>query len=171
MVARAAKQSSSLILILIGLFKLVKALLLIAVGIGSIRFLHKDLGSTVMHWIQVLRVDPDNRFIHGILVRTFRVTPKQLKELSVGTFLYAGIFLTEGMGLLLRKHWAEYFTIISTGLFIPLEIYELARHFTILKLAVTAINVMIVWYLVARVRSRSKRSSGSVDSRRRRSTI
>jgi uncharacterized membrane protein (DUF2068 family) len=171
MVARAAKQSSSLILILIGLFKLVKALLLIAVGIGSIRYLHKDLGSTVMHWIQVLRVDPDNRFIHGILIRIFRVTPKQLKELSVGTFLYAGVFLTEGMGLLLRKHWAEYFTIISTGLFIPLEIYELARHFTILKLAVTAINVLIVWYLVARVRSRSKRSSGSVDSRRRRSTI
>ena len=171
MVARAAKQSSSFILILIGLFKLVKALLLIAVGIGSIKFLHKDLGSTMMHWIQVLRVDPDNRFIHGTLVRIFRVTPKQLKELSVGTFLYAGVFLTEGMGLLLRKHWAEYFTIISTGLFIPLEIYELARHFTILKLAVTAINVLIAWYLVARVRSRSKRSSGSVDSRRRRSTI
>jgi uncharacterized membrane protein (DUF2068 family) len=171
MVARAAKQSSSFILILIGLFKLVKALLLIAVGVGSIKFLHKDLGSTVMHWIQVLRVDPDNRFIHGTLVRIFRVTPKQLKELSVGTFLYAGVFLTEGMGLLLRKHWAEYFTIISTGLFIPLEVYELARHFTITKLAVTAINVLIVWYLVARVRSRSKRSPGSVDSRRRRSTI
>jgi uncharacterized membrane protein (DUF2068 family) len=159
MVARAAKQSSSLILILIGLFKLFKALLLIAVGVGSIRFLHKDLGSTVMHWIQVLRVDPDNRFIHGILVKIFRVTPKQLKELSVGTFLYAGVFLTEGTGLLLRKHWAEYFTIISTGLFIPLEIYELARHFTVLKLAVTVINVLIVWYLVARVRSRGKRFS------------
>jgi uncharacterized membrane protein (DUF2068 family) len=156
MVARAAKQSSSFILILIGLFKLVKALLLIAIGFGSIRFLHKDLGSTVMHWIEVLRVDPDNRFIHGTLVRIFRVTPKQLKELSVGTFLYAGVFLTEGVGLLLRKHWAEYFTIISTGLFIPLEIYELARHFTILKLAVTTVNVLIVWYLVARVRSRSK---------------
>jgi len=159
MVARAAKQSSSFILILIGLFKLVKALLLIAVGIGSIKFLHKDLGSTVMHWIQVLRVDPDNRFIHGTLVRIFRVTPKQLKELSVGTFLYAGVFLTEGMGLLLRKHWAEYFTIISTGLFIPLEIYELARHFTIPKLVVTIVNVLIVWYLVARVRSRSRRFS------------
>jgi uncharacterized membrane protein (DUF2068 family) len=159
MVARAAKQSSSFILILIGLFKLVKALLLIAIGFGSIRFLHKDLGSTVMHWIEVLRVDPDNRFIHGTLVRIFRVTPKQLKELSVGTFLYAGVFLTEGVGLLLRKHWAEYFTIISTGLFIPLEIYELARHFTVTKLVVTAINVLIVWYLVARVRSRSKRFS------------
>ncbi len=53
----------------------------------------------------------------------------------MGTFLYAGLFLIEGTGLLLRKHWAEYFTIITTGLFIPLEVYELARHFTVVKLA------------------------------------
>jgi uncharacterized membrane protein (DUF2068 family) len=137
---------------------LFKAFLLIAAGIGALKFLHKDLSSTVTHWAQVLRVDTDNRYIHGILVRIFRVTPKQLKELSVGTFVYAGLFLTEGMGLLLRKHWAEYFTIITTGVFIPLEIYELARHFTVVKLVVTVVNVLIVWYLVARVRSRSKRS-------------
>jgi len=154
---QSSKEPFSFVLFLIGLFKLVKALLLIAVGIGAIRFLHKDLSSAVLHWAQVLRVDPDNRYIHRILVTIFRVTPKQLRELSIGTFVYAGLFLTEGCGLLLRKHWAEYFTIITTGLFIPLEIYELARHFTVVKLAVTVINVLIVWYLVARVRSRSKR--------------
>jgi len=152
------KRQSSFILILIGLFKLVKAALLITVGIGAIKLLHKDLAETVMHWAQVLRVDPDSRYVHGILVRIFRVTPKQLKELSVGTFFYAGLFLTEGLGLLLQKHWAEYFTIVTTGLFIPLELYELARHFTITKLVVTVVNVLIVWYLVARVRSRSEKS-------------
>ena len=155
---QSSKEPFSFVLFLIGLFKLFKALLLIAVGIGAIRFLHKDLSSTVQHWVQVLRVDPDNRYVHGIIVRIFRVTPKQLRELSVGTFIYAGLFLTEGFGLLLRKHWAEYFTIITTGLFIPLEIYEVARHFTVTKLVVTVVNVLIVWYLVARVRSRSKRS-------------
>src|SRR5580704_17444769 len=154
-----SKESSSFVLILIGLFKLFKALLLIAAGVGAIKLLHKDLSGTVLHWIQLLRVDPDNRFIHRVLVKIFRVTPKHLKELSIGTFLYAGVFLTEGIGLLLRKHWAEYFTIVSTGLFIPLEVYELAKHFTIVKLAVTVINVLIVWYLVARVRSRGKRFS------------
>jgi uncharacterized membrane protein (DUF2068 family) len=157
---QSSKEPFSFVLLLIGLFKLFKALLLIIVGIGAIRFLHKDLSSTVLHWVQVLRVDPDNRYIHGTLVRIFRVTPKQLKELSAGTFIYAGLFLTEGLGLLWRKHWAEYFTIITTGAFIPLELYELARHFTVVKLVVTAINVLIVWYLVARVRSRSKRFSG-----------
>jgi uncharacterized membrane protein (DUF2068 family) len=151
------REPFSFVLFLIGLFKLAKALLLIVVGIGALRFVHKDLSSAVLHWAQVLRVDPDNRYIHRVLVSIFRVTPKQLRELSIGTFVYAGLFLTEGCGLLLRKHWAESFTIITTGLFIPLEIYELARHFTALKLVVTVINVLIVWYLVARVRSRSKR--------------
>ena len=106
------------------------------------------------HWIQVLRVDPDNRFVHELLVKIFRVTPRQLKELSLGTFLYAGLFATEGIGLLLRKRWAEYFTIVTTALLIPLEVFELARHFTMVKLAVVVVNALIVLYLVARVRSR-----------------
>jgi uncharacterized membrane protein (DUF2068 family) len=153
-VSRSSPKSSSAVLALIGLFKLFKALLLIAVGIGAIRFLHRDLAATVMHWVQVLGVDPDNRFVHRLLVRAFRVSLKQLRELSVGTFLYAGLFATEGIGLLLRKRWAEYFTIVSTGGLVPLEIYELARHFTVTKLVVTAVNVLIVWYLAARVRPR-----------------
>jgi uncharacterized membrane protein (DUF2068 family) len=151
--SQSSKSSSLFVLVLIGIFKLFKALLLIAVGIGAIKFLHKNVVTTVMHWTQVLRVDPDNRFVHGVLVRIFRVTPKQLKELSVGTFLYAGLFATEGLGLLMRQRWAEYFAIVTTGGLIPLEIFELARHFTVTKLVVGFVNVLIVWYLVARVRS------------------
>jgi uncharacterized membrane protein (DUF2068 family) len=145
-------SKSDLWLFLIGIFKLTKAIGLLIVGFGLLRLLHRDVATVTEHWIEVLRVDPDNRFIHRALVRIFNVTPKQLKELSVGTFVYAGIFLTEGLGLLARKHWAEYMTLISTGLFIPLEVYEIHRHFTMLKLAVTAINAAIVWYLAIRVR-------------------
>jgi uncharacterized membrane protein (DUF2068 family) len=151
---QSSREPFSFVLFLIALFKLFKALTLIAVGIGAIRLLHKDLANTALHWVEVLRIDPDNRYVHGMLVRIFRVTPKQLRELSVGTFIYAGLFATEGMGLLLRKHWAEYFVIISTGLLIPLEVYEMTRHFTLVKLAVTAVNALIVWYLVVRVRRR-----------------
>lgn len=148
-----SSKSSSFVLVLIGAFKLFKALLLIAAGIGAIKLLHKDVGSTVAHWTQVLGLDPENRLVHGMLVKIFRVTPKQLKELSVGTFLYAGLFAIEGVGLLLRKRWAEYFTIVTTSGLIPLEIFELARHFTVTKLLVAIVNVLIVLYLVVRVRS------------------
>jgi uncharacterized membrane protein (DUF2068 family) len=152
--SRQSSKSSSTILALIGAFKLLKALLLIAVGFGAIRFLHKDVAPTVLHWTQMLRVDPDNRFVHRFLARIFRVTPRQLREFSVGTFLYAGLFATEGVGLLLRRRWAEYFTIVTTGGFIPLEIYEMARHFSVAKLVVLLLNALIVGYLAARVRSR-----------------
>lgn len=151
---KESSKHSSLIIVLIGIFKLFKAILLLVVAIGAARLLHKDLAATALHWTQVLRVDPDNRYVHGLLARIFRVTPKQLKELSVGTFIYAGLFATEGTGLLLRKRWAEYFTIITTGCLLPVEFFELARHFTVAKLAITIVNLLIVWFLVARVRSR-----------------
>lgn len=141
-------------LLLIGLFKLVKGVSLLIIAFGLLRLLHRNVAEVTEHWIEVLRVDPDNRFIHRALVKVFNVTPKQLKELSAGTFVYAAIFLTEGTGLLTRKHWAEYMTLISTGLFIPLEIYEIHRHFTMLKLAVTLVNALIVWYLALRIKRR-----------------
>ena len=121
-------------LFLIGLFKLFKGVSLLVLGFGLLKLVHKDVASVALHWIEVLRVDPENRFIHRALLRIFNVTPKQLRELSAGTFVYSAIFLIEGTGLLMRKHWAEYMTLISTGLFIPLEVYELYRHFTIMKL-------------------------------------
>ena len=146
------QRTGSAGLSLIGLFKLAKAILLIAAGIGALRLLHKDVAGTVLHWVNVLRVDPDNRFIHRILAKIFRVTPKQLKELSVGTFFYASLLLTEGIGLLLRKHWAEYFTVITTATLLPLEIYELIERLTAAKVAVLVINVAIVVYLIVRLR-------------------
>jgi uncharacterized membrane protein (DUF2068 family) len=71
---------------------------------------------------------------HGFLAKIFRVTPKQLKELTLGTIIYAGLFATEGIGLLLRKRWAEYFTYNLRFHPARLEIFELARHFSVTKL-------------------------------------
>jgi uncharacterized membrane protein (DUF2068 family) len=141
-------------LLLIGLFKLLKGVSLLILAFGLHRLLHRDVGEATRHWIEVLRVDPDNRFIHRALVKVLRVTPKQLKELSAGTFVYAAVFLTEGFGLLARKHWAEYMTLISTGLFIPLELYEIHRHFTLARLGLAVVNVLIVVYLAMRIKRR-----------------
>jgi uncharacterized membrane protein (DUF2068 family) len=149
---KSSKRSGSATLLLIALFKLFKGFLMLAVAIGAVRLLHKDIAESLEHWVRVLRVDPENHYIHRLLAKLFAVTPRQLRELSAGTFIYSGLLLTEGVGLLLRKRWAEYFTVITTGLLIPLEVYELARHFTAAKVAVFVINVLIVWYLLARLR-------------------
>jgi uncharacterized membrane protein (DUF2068 family) len=152
-----AVPNRSVTIFLIALFKLTKGVLLVIVGIGAHRLLHRDVAETVAHWVDILRVDPDNRYIHRLLTHVLAVTPAQLRAASVGTFIYAGLLLTEGIGLLLRKRWAEYFTIITTAGLIPLEIYEIVHRMTTAKFVILAVNVAIVVYLIARVRQARRR--------------
>jgi len=157
------KQSSgsathSTILRLIAAFKLFKGLVLFAVGIGLVRLLHKNLAVEVERWADLFRVDPNNVHIHRILERLSIMNGRKLREYSVGTFFYSALLLTEGTGLMLRKHWAEYFTTIMTGSFIPLEVYELTRRVTVPKVVVLVLNVAIVVYLVVGL-SRNRASS------------
>jgi uncharacterized membrane protein (DUF2068 family) len=147
------------IVTLIGVFKLVKSALLVAVGVGVVS--HPD----VQHWASAIRIDPNNHYVHRAL--GLASDPRRLAELGVGTFLYAAVFAVEGVGLLLHRRWAEYFTIAVTASFIPLEVYETARHVTIARLIVLVVNAAIVVYLVARVLSRhsSLPSSSSLVGR------
>ena len=115
--------------------------------------IHKDVSEVVARWVDVIRVDPDNRHLHGLIVKLDAVNARRLEEISAGTFFYAALLLTEGTGLLLKKRWAEYFTIIVTGSFIPMEVYELVKHVSIAKTLLLVFNVVVVWYLVRRVRS------------------
>ena len=140
-------------LILIGLFRLFKGLVLIAAGIAALKLLHKDIADVVTRWAERLRIDPADRLVQRTLDKLLSTTSKQLKEVSAGLFIYASLFLTEGIGLILQKRWAEYFTVITTSALIPLEIYELAKRVSSAKVAILAINVVVVWYLIFRLRA------------------
>jgi len=141
---------------LIAVFKLLKGFALIAVGIGALHLLHKDVAAIADHWINAFRVDSHNRLILWLLEKLPLVDDKKLKELSVGTFFYAAIFLTEGTGLALRKRWAEYFTIITTASFLPLEVYEMLHHANVAKAVALVINIAVVIYLVWELRRSRK---------------
>lgn len=151
------KASHSRLLRLIALFKLVKAALLIAVGVGALKLLHKDVAGAVEHWVEWLRLDPNNRYIDTALEKASNLTPDKIKELGLGSMVYAGLFLTEGIGLWLEKRWAEWLTVIITSSLIPIEIYEIYRHPTAIKLAVLLINIAIVAYLLYRIRDKRMR--------------
>ncbi|MBV9574740.1 MAG: DUF2127 domain-containing protein [Acidobacteriales bacterium] len=139
---------------LIALFKLFKAASLIALGVGAFNLIHKDVASVIEHWIAAWGLDPGNRFLDAALSRASSLSPDQIKKLGVGSFIYAGLFLTEGIGLWLLRRWAEWLTIIITSSLVPIEIFEIHRHSTPVKWVVLAINVAIVGYLVYRIRSR-----------------
>jgi uncharacterized membrane protein (DUF2068 family) len=146
------KNKGSRGLLLIAAFKLIKGLGLLALGIGALSLLHKDVAAEIAQWLDALRVDPHNHYIQLLLEKLGMVDDRKLKTLSVGTFLYSALFLTEGIGLALRKTWAEYLTIISTASLLPLEVYEIAKRPDAARIVVLLANIAIVVYLVIEVR-------------------
>ncbi|HTG18189.1 MAG TPA: DUF2127 domain-containing protein [Blastocatellia bacterium] len=137
---------------LIAVFKLAKGLILVAVGLGAIKLLHKDVSELAANWVAAMRVDPDNRLIHGLIAKLGLMNDRKLEELSIGSFFYSALLLTEGIGLWLKRRWAEYFTIITTCSLIPLELYEIVNRVTITRVVLLLLNVAIVWYLFVQLR-------------------
>lgn len=135
-------------LLLIGLLKVGEAALYVAVGIGALRLLHKDLGDLLLSAASHLRLDTEGRFITMLMGKVPLLTDHRLKEIGLGTMGYAAVKLVEGVGLVMEKTWAEYLTLILSVMFLPWEIYELVRRVTIWRAGLTASNLIIVLYLL-----------------------
>jgi len=133
---------------LIGGLKLVKALTLLAAGVGILSLGNHD-GHSLLWQVQA---DPGNHYVNRVIAKLASASPHKIHELGAGLFVYAALFGTEGVGLWMRKLWAEYLTIIITGSFIPLEVYEMIHHESWVKAVVIVVNVAIVVYLVLRLR-------------------
>jgi uncharacterized membrane protein (DUF2068 family) len=135
-------------LLMIGLLKLVEAVFFFLVGVGAIHFIHRDLGDAATRLAERLRFDPDRRFIAFILGKLDDVTAHRLKQIGVATFFYAGLRVTEGVGLVLEKVWAEYLTVGVTTAFLPWEVYEIIRRLDWLRVGLLVTNLLVLAYLV-----------------------
>jgi uncharacterized membrane protein (DUF2068 family) len=138
--------------IIIGVFKLVKGALLLALAVSLI---HKDTAEVIRHWAHVFQVDTDSKFVQYWLVEVGLVQQRDLALVVTTSLFYSALLSTEGVGLLLQKVWAEYLTSIITASFIPIEIYALARHTTAARISLLSFNVLVVAYLVFRLGQRS----------------
>jgi uncharacterized membrane protein (DUF2068 family) len=137
---------------LIAFFKLLKGILLIALGVAALKLLHADFASMVEDWARLLGFLQNSRFLGRALSAAATLTPDRVRDVIVGSFLYGGLFLTEGIGLWLLKRWAMWFTVIITASFLPIEIYELAHRPSTGKITLLAINLALVGYLIRRIR-------------------
>ena len=147
-------QQRSKVLWLIAAFKLVEAAAILALAIGALKLLHHDVARAAEDWIAALRIDPRNEHINWLLSKLSGVDDRRLKQISAGSFVYAALRLTEGIGLLFRQRWAEHLIVIATALLIPLEIHEIIRRTTAARVSLLAINVAVVVYLVANLRKK-----------------
>jgi uncharacterized membrane protein (DUF2068 family) len=141
---------------LIGIFKIIKAIALIILSIAALRLIHADIVNDIDHWSMRFHIAPGDRHVQELVVKLLAVTSKRWEVVSAVLMFYAAMFMTEGIGLLLLKHWAEWMTVITTSALIPFEIYEICVHPTWLKALAMVINVVVALYMVFRVRRESR---------------
>jgi uncharacterized membrane protein (DUF2068 family) len=147
------KTSDTKVLRLIAIFKLLKAALLIAVGVGALRLVHTDVTALLEKWVARFGLNPGSRYVGHAILEAASLTPNRIEDLGVGSFLYAALFLSEGIGLWLMKRWAVWFSTIITSSFLPVEVHEIYRHPTSAKVFVLVINIAVVAFLIYRIRS------------------
>jgi uncharacterized membrane protein (DUF2068 family) len=150
-------------LLLIGLFKLSKAVLSVVLGVGALKLLHHDLGVVVLRVSDVLKIDPESRVVALLMSKADLIGAPQLRHFSALTFTYAALCLIEGTGLMLEKRWAEYFTVTLTVLALPWECFELSKEVTSVRVALLLINLIVLAYLVWLLRRQRRREAAAAS--------
>ena len=152
------------VLTMIALFKFAKALVLIAVGFGALRLIHSSLRDQANAMFDTLGQSVDVVPILKLLRDIGALAPTSLRLFGAGAFLYSALFLTEGVGLWRQKRWAEYLTVIATASFIPFEIFEITQRRTVPRIGALVINVLVVIYLLYRLKNPTPWQSEDVEA-------
>jgi uncharacterized membrane protein (DUF2068 family) len=82
------------------------------------------------------------------LEKALSAKPSTLALITLMLTAYALVEAVEGVGLWLLKRWGEYFAVVATSVFLPLEIYDLSRGITMTRVVTFTINVAAVVYLL-----------------------
>lgn len=142
----------------IGVVKLIKAALFVALGLALVKVLGSDaLQERIIHWVDQLRPGKLTHLVDALLRKVLALPINKRVIFEGGAFAYAAIFTVEGVGLILRKRWAEWLTVVGTGLLVPFEAYEVFHHPDIVRITALVVNLAIVAYLITRIqRDRAK---------------
>jgi len=138
------------LVVAIGAFKLVKCALLLGLGLALIWWgdtTAKHLLFRAASWSGALDA---HRLLRRAVFRLAALDARAMREIAIAALAYAAVFAVEGVGLLLRRRWAEWLTVVVTTSFIPFEIYELARRPGPGKVVALALNAAIAAYLAWR---------------------
>lgn len=167
-------------ILFIAVFDLVKAVLFLVAAAGVFHLVDRNTHVELTRLLHVFRLNGDHAFVRNLLLKANVITNPDKRILTGVLLLYTGMYAIEGIGLLLRKRWAEYFAVAMTVIPLPFELHTLFHHAThlpssnplpvaqsaplllhsqvfVLKCAVLIINVGIVWFLVYHLRHAATR--------------
>jgi uncharacterized membrane protein (DUF2068 family) len=111
----------------------------------------RDIVYRIVNAVQGTSGDPTHRHHGGLvdsLLHIFTLKSSTLYAVAAAAAAYAVLEGVEAVGLWYQRRWAEYLTFVATVVFLPYEVYELARTVSAFKVTAFVVNVAIAVYLL-----------------------
>ncbi|RDS82990.1 DUF2127 domain-containing protein [Dyella monticola] len=132
----------------IAIYKAIKTVCLVFIASVAFGLRREENFDHLIHLLENLPLQDTHGLRWRLVGLLEEMGPSKFIAIGIVALGYAAIFATEGTGLWLRKHWAEWFTVIATGSLVPVEAYEVFHKFNWLKVGALIGNIVIVVYLV-----------------------
>lgn len=139
-----------------------KGALVLAAGLELFALVHRDVQAIAERIVEHFHFNPASRYPRILLDAAGALTDERLVALAAGAIAYSTVRFIEAYGLWMQRRWAEWLAVVAGGLYIPIEIYEIARRVTWIRFGLLAVNVAIVVYLALvlwQTRRRASRDS------------
>jgi uncharacterized membrane protein (DUF2068 family) len=132
---------------MVALLEAAKGALILTVGVGALSLIHHDFQSYAEEFVRTFHLNPASKYPRIFLDAAGRIGDAQVWLLAAAAAGYAAVRFIEAYGLWRVRRWAEWFAVVSGGIYLPIEIYELARGVSWAKLAIFFVNLVIVAYM------------------------
>jgi uncharacterized membrane protein (DUF2068 family) len=116
-------------------------------GFGLARLIGHDVQTAAEELVDRLHLDAAKKYPRIFLDLAANATDAQLWGLAALAMTYALLRFAEAYGLWFRRRWGEWLAALSGGIYVPVEIYELARGFSWIKVGALGLNAAVVTYM------------------------
>ncbi|HET7442932.1 MAG TPA: DUF2127 domain-containing protein [Terriglobales bacterium] len=125
-----------------------KGLAVLLLGFGLLSLVHRDVWEVAVNFLDLLRINPDHHYAQVFLNLADRLNDTRLWMMAAAAAAYSSLRFLEAYGLWKARAWGEWIALVSGTIYLPFEIYELARKPTPIRAAILLINVAVVLYML-----------------------
>jgi uncharacterized membrane protein (DUF2068 family) len=144
------------VLKVVAIFEALKGLLGLLAGVAIFSLIHQNIQVSTGQLVRNLHINSSNNLSKIIIEAAAYLTDRHIRFLALFAFLYALMRFVEAYGLWFARRWAEWFALISGCVYLPFELFELAKGFTWVKITLVVINLLVVLYMAVVLKHNSK---------------
>ena len=131
----------------VALFEALKGTVVLVAGFGLAHAIGGDVGEFAERLVHRMHLDAAKRFPRIFIDLANNLSDAQLWALAALAMAYSIFRFAEACGLWFERRWGEWIAALSGGIYVPVEIYELTRGFSMVKVAALVLNALTVAYM------------------------